>query len=165
MDNAARTLEVAPAEIAWQGIECCREGDWQQGMYWLTLAAESQIRDDQQDLPGLFFAYLGYGLARYQNKFEEGLQLCQQAVALEFHQPESYVFLAQTCLLIEDRRSAIDAIDRGLEIDSAFGPLVELRYRLGMRRPPVLSFLPRSHSLNRTLGKIRHRFLKYLGKS
>lgn len=162
MGKTALAPVVEATELAWRGIECCRAGDWQQGMYYLTLVAGMEPEEEGRDLPGLFFAYLGYGLARFENKKREGIELCRQAVMLEFHQPESYVFLAQTCLLFEDRRSAIDAIDRGLEIDSTCDDLVALRRQLGRRRPPILAFLPRGHVLNRALGKVRHRLFGYV---
>jgi hypothetical protein len=34
--------------------------------------------------------------------------------------------------------------------------------RLAIRRPPVLGFLPRTHSVNRNLGKLRHSALQLL---
>jgi hypothetical protein len=36
--------------------------------------------------------------------------------------------------------------------------------KFGVRRPPVLSFLDRTHFVNRRLGKLRYGFLKSLGK-
>lgn len=147
-----------PADVAWKGIECCRQGDWKEGLYWLTLAAEAKGKKDE--LPALFYSYLGYGVARYQKQQLQGLKLCRRAVELEFYQPESYDFLARTHLLMGDRRAAYDVVERGLEVDSGHEGLMALRSKLGQRRPPVLSFLPRNHALNRWLGMARHRLLR-----
>ena len=146
-----------PADIAWKGIEFCRQGDWKEGLYWLSLAAEAKSDADQ--LPALFYSYLGFGVARYQKQKEQGLKLCRRAVELEFYQPEGYYFLARTHLLVADRRAAFDVVERGLEVDSTHDGLLALRAELGERLPPVLSFLPRHHALNRWLGMARHRLL------
>ena len=146
-----------PADMAWKGIELCRHGNWKEGLYWLSLAAGAKA--DSDELPALFYSYLGYGVARYQKQHVQGLKLCRRAVELEFYQPESYDFLARTYLLIGDRRAAYDVVERGLEVDSTHDGLVALRSELGERRPPVLSFLPRRHALNRWLGMARHHLL------
>ncbi|MEM1202294.1 MAG: hypothetical protein AAGN66_03595 [Acidobacteriota bacterium] len=143
-----------PADIAWRGIEHCREGDWKEGLYWLSLAAG--VKDEGVDMPALFYAYLGYGIARHQGKKREGLKLCQKALDLEFYQPESYVFLAKTYLLSGDRRAAHETVVRGLQVDSGNSALLELNQELGHRKTPVLKFLPRRHFLNRILGRLRH---------
>ena len=147
-----------PADMAWKGIELCRQGDWKDGLYWLSLAAEA--KDETDELPALFYSYLGYGVARYQKQQLQGLKLCRRAVELEFYQPESYDFLARAHLLIGDRRAAYDVVERGLEVDSSHEGLLSLRSELGERRRPVLSFLPRRHALNRWLGMARHRLLQ-----
>ncbi len=146
-----------PADVAWKGIELCRQGDWKEGLYWLSLAAEAKAKTDE--LPALFYSYLGYGVARFQKQKEQGLKLCRRAVELEFYQPESYYFLARTHLLMGDRRAAFDVVERGLEVDSTHPGLSELRTELGERLQPVLAFLPRHHALNRWLGMARHRLL------
>ncbi len=145
------------ADMAWKGIELCRRDDWKEGLYWLTLAAGA--REGADDLPALFYSYLGYGVARYQKQQQQGLKLCRRAIELEFYQPESFDFLARTHLLMGNRRAAYDVVERGFEVDSSHEGLLALRSELGERRPPVLPFLPRSHTLNRWLGKTRHRLL------
>lgn len=159
--QATEPEDAAPADLAWRGIEYCRRGDWQEGLCWLSLAAEGKPGQDepQEELPGLFYAFLGYGIARYQRQGEQGLKLCRRAVELELYQPESYYFLARTHLLLQDRRAAFDDVERGLEVDSTHAGLIALRVELGERRAPILGFLPRRHVLNRWLGLLRHRLL------
>ncbi len=147
-----------PADIAWKGIELCRQGDWKEGLYWLSLAA--QAKEETDELPALFYSYLGYGVAKYQKQKQQGLKLCRRAVEIEFYQPEAYYFLACAHLLLEDRRAAVDVVERGLEVDSSHPGLTALRTELGERLSPVLSFLPRRHAVNRWLGLARHRLLR-----
>lgn len=148
--DQARTDGVT-SEI-WQGIELCRNGEWDEGFVHLSQAAESH---DSQDLPSLFFAYLGYCLARSGNR-KKGLEVCRRAVSLDPYQAESFICLARCWIDDDKRREALDAIRRGLQIDPTNKPLKNLRRRLGRRRRPVLPFLQRNHPLNRTFGRVRH---------
>ncbi|MEM7352847.1 MAG: hypothetical protein AAF657_18775 [Acidobacteriota bacterium] len=150
---ASKTFD--PTEAAWKGIELCREGDWNEGLYWLSQAAATD--DGLGNLPALFYAYLGYGVAKYQKQEQQGLSLCRRAVDLELYQPETYYFLARTHLLLGDRRQAFQVVERGLRVDASHSGLLELRADLGERRPPVLPFLARRHPFNRWLGLARHR--------
>lgn len=146
---------ASAADIAWRGIEKCREGDWKDGMSWLGMAANADV--GKNELPSLFYAYLGYGVARYQGKPRDGLRLCRHALELEFYQPENYLFLARTHSLLGDRRAAIDVLDRGLQVDPTHHDLLRLRTELGQRKRPVLPFLTRHNPLNRLLGQLRHK--------
>ncbi len=146
-----------PVEIAWKGIELCRQGDWNEGLYMLSQAAADE--GSGHELPALFYSYLGYGVAKHQKQIAHGLRLCKRAVELELYQPESYYFLAQTQLLDGDRRAAFKVAERGLRIDSTHAGLIELKSTLGERRRPVIASLARRHPLNRFLGRLRHRLL------
>lgn len=151
----SRPDDVPPSELAWRGIELCRQGEWQDGFYWLSLAADATV--ETASVPSLFFAYLGYGLARFQGEMDEGVRLCRRAVELDMYQAENYFYLASTLMLAGERRSAVDAVDRGMQIDATDGGLKALKAEIGERRLPVLSFLPRHNFLNRSLGRLRHR--------
>lgn len=147
--------DVSPSDYAWRGIELCRQGDWQKGFYWLSLAADSRV--ETSAVPSLFFAYLGYGLARLQGETDEGVRLCRRALELDIYQPENYYYLASALLLTEDRRSAVDVIEQGLQIDATHEGLQSLKTEIGQRRRPVLPFLARDNFLNRSVGRLRHR--------
>ncbi|MEO1085132.1 MAG: hypothetical protein AAFY88_12905 [Acidobacteriota bacterium] len=144
-------------DLAWRGIEHGRQGEWTEALYWLSLAAESDTTEGE--VPPVFYAYLGYGLARFKGNVREGVKLCQRAADLDLLQPEASRLLAETLLLGDERRAANDAIERGLEIDPEDASLLALKKDLGARRQPVLGFLPRHHAINRYLGWLRHRFL------
>jgi hypothetical protein len=137
-----------------RAIEQCRQGNWDQGLPYLGLLADSE---DRTSLPGLFYSYLGYGIALREQRREEGLKLCRHAIKIEFFQPENYLNLARIQLLGNDRRGAWKAVREGLKVDPKNEELLVLQKELGLRRPPVLSFLGRQHFLNRFLGGLRHR--------
>ncbi len=154
--NATTPVKGAsPDQIAWRGIELCRAGDWRDGLYWLGLAAGSES-GSSTNFPSLFYAYFGFGVARYQGKKHQGLKLCRHALELEFYQPENYLYLARTYLLLGDRRNANDIIERGLQIDATNESLIRLRSEFGRRQPPTFPFLARSNPLNRAVGRLRH---------
>lgn len=143
-----------PAEVAWRGIELCRQGEWKDGLYWLRLAAAS-AKERRSSLPALFYSFLGYGMAR-EGKKQEGLKLCRRAVELEFYQPDAYWCLARVSLLMGDKKAAAEAMEQGLALDHDHGELKVLRGELGKREEPVVKGLSRRHLLNRVLGGVRH---------
>ena len=136
-----------------EGIALCREGNWNQGIERLSTAAESK---SSGDVDSLMYSYLGYGIAKFKNKRREGLALCEHAVKMEFYQPDNQLNLARTQLLNGNRKRALEAVDRGLKIDSDHAELLALKAEMGSRRPPVLGFLDRGNFLNVFLGRLRH---------
>jgi hypothetical protein len=136
------------------GIECCRRGDWNAGLQHLGRVTETE--DANVGLPGLFYSYLGYGIALRDKRVREGLKLCRHAIEVELFEPENYLNLARTCLLARDRRGAVKAVRAGLKVDRGNQKLIVLYKELGVRGQPVLSFLDRAHPLNVLLGRLRH---------
>ena len=140
------------------GIECCRRGDWNEGLHHLGRIAERG--EGGSDLPGLFYSYLGYGIALREQRVREGLTLCHHSIKVEFYQVENYVNLARTCLLAKDPKGAVRAIRAGMKVDSHHPELLVLYRDLGIRSLPVLPFLDRSNFLNQLLGRMRHALRK-----
>jgi tetratricopeptide (TPR) repeat protein len=138
-----------------RAIDECRKGNWEQGLPYLGLLADSA---DRSSLPGLFYSYLGYGIALREQRIDEGLKLCKHAIKIEFFQAENYWNLARLHLLQKDRKGAVKAVREGLKVDPNSAELLALQKEMGLRRLPVLSFLSRNHPINRLLGSIRHKF-------
>ena len=148
-------LSPGLADALNQGIACCRKGNWVEGLRHLGWIAEQAGAATQ--LPGLFYSYLGYGIALREQRIDEGLKLCRHSIKLEFYQAENYLNLARTCLLAQDRAGAVRAVKGGLKIDAHPG-LLALQKELGIRGAPVLRFLSRTNALNQILGRLRHAF-------
>lgn len=138
-----------------RGLDRCRSGNWKEGLVDLSwLIQSNKIRGG---MPSTAYSYLGYGMARYHKKVADGVRLCRYAVKLEFYQTENYLNLARTCMLSPSyRREAFEAVREGLKVDPDNMELHELQTALGRRKAPVISFLSRSHPLNRLLGSLRH---------
>lgn len=147
--------ETTLQDKAQQGIDLCRRGEWQRGIEILAMVADE--KDAGTELPGLFYSYLGYGIARFdRRRLREGLALCEHGTKREFYQPENYFNLARVYLIANQRRKAIDAVVAGRQVDRRHPGLAQLHRELGIRRPPVLRFLHRDHFLNRLFGRLRH---------
>jgi uncharacterized protein HemY len=136
-----------------RGIERCRQGDWEVGLAYLGRIAEAER---SSALPGLFYSYLGYGIALRQKRVQEGLKLCQHSVKVQFYEPENYVNLARTYLLAGERPAAVKTVLSGLKVVRQHPELLRLHRELGIRAQPVLPFLSRSNPLNQLLGRVRH---------
>ena len=149
----ARAVRSPEFQQALQGIDQCRRGDWDGGLGHLAKAAASAERGS---LPGVVFSFLGYGLALKEGRIDEGLALCRHAVRLQLFEPENHLNLARTQLLGDDRSGAYRTVREGLRVDRNDKQLQALRKKLGVRRKPTLSFLSRTHPINRTLGRLRH---------
>jgi hypothetical protein len=135
-----------------RGIDCCRRGDWNEGLRQLGQIAEQ----GDPGLPGIYFSYLGYGIALREKRVREGLQLCRHSVKVEFYQADNYLNLARTCVLARQRSSAVRAVLDGLKIDPHHPGLLAVRRELGIRGRPVLPFLDRTNVINQFLGRLRY---------
>lgn len=149
----ARAVRSPEYQQALRGIDQCRRGDWDGGLSHLAKAAASAERGS---LPGLVFSFLGYGLALREGRIDEGLALCRHALRLQLFEPENHLNLARTQLLGDDRSGAYRTVREGLRVDRNDKQLQALRKQLGVRRKPALSFLARTHPINRLLGRLRH---------
>jgi tetratricopeptide (TPR) repeat protein len=148
-----RNYSVDIARLISEGVALCREGNWNQGIERLSTAADQK---SSGDVSSLMYSYLGYGIAKFKGKRREGLTLCEHAVKVEFYQPDNQLNLARTLLLNGNRKRALEALKRGLQIDPDHRALVALRSEMGSRKSPVLGFLGRDNFLNVFLGRLRH---------
>ena len=139
---------------ALRGVEACKAGKWKEGLAILGKIAEG----DRQglELTGTFYSYLGYGIARYERRVQEGLALCRHSIKVQFYEPENYVNLARVYLLKRNRRKAVEALNQALRLNANHPGARALAQEIGWRRSPVIPFLPRGNLLNRWLGKLRH---------
>jgi hypothetical protein len=136
-----------------RGLECCRRGDWNEGLRYLGRIAEGG--ENRDDLPGLFYSYLGYGTALIDRRIRDGIRLCKHSIKVGFYESENYLNLARTYMLANDRSKAVRAVRDGLKIDPQNQTLRKLRKELGVRSSPVLPFLDRANPVNVFLGRLR----------
>ena len=139
------------------GVDLCRAGDWSRGIYYLEQASSRPTRGIP--LPPVYYSYYGRAVARDQERLREGLAYCEQAARDEFWNPEIWVNLSRARFISGNRRGAVSAVNEGLAIDPAQKNLLDLYRQLGVRQPPVISFLSRTNPLNQLLGRAKYRLL------
>ncbi len=101
---------------------------------------------------GVVLAWYGWLLGVVGGDRDRGLALVREAIDRTFWEPRVFEYAARLMLAIGDRRGALDAIEQGLRLARGDRELTALRQQLGVRRPPPIPFLDRSHPLNRRLG-------------
>jgi len=111
---------------------------------------------DAEDVPTVLLSYYGLCLVALEKEVDRGLDFCRQAIEQAGHRTDFYLNLGKAYLFLNRKSQAIAAFQHGLEIDHDARLNAELR-RLGVRRNPLLAFLPRHHFLNRYLGLWRAR--------
>ncbi len=100
-------------------------------------------------------SYYGLGLGLVERRFNKAVELCRTAVKEDFQSPELYRNLAKVHLAFGFKAEGLRHLRRGLMIDPDCNAIRADLGEMGVRRMPVLSFLPRRHVLNRWLGRFR----------
>lgn len=101
---------------------------------------------------------LGLAVALEGRDFESARSLCESAAKQEFFNPDLYLNLAKVYLSVGRRPEALRYLRRGQMIDPGHGAIRDAITELGMRRLPIVPFLPRRHVVNRMLGSVRSLF-------
>jgi Flp pilus assembly protein TadD len=142
-----------------QGINLLRNGHSAEAVEHLRHAAEL----DQQN--PYYASFLGVSVARAQRKWTVAVDLCKAALSLRRNEAQLYLNLAEVYVSAGRRDDAVEVLERALIYFSADSRIIRARDNLGMRCSPVLPFFERGHVLNRSLGRLRHRVLGYIGKA
>lgn len=142
------------AEAFREAILACRAEQWRQGLDLLTRVAQQAER--RGNLPGAFYSYLGLAMARVEGRRQEGMQLCRHALDSEPKEVDNHINMAMMYLLVGRRHSAFVVVEKARRRFPDHARLIALHERLGVRRPPVLGFMPRGNPLNIVLGRARH---------
>lgn len=97
-------------------------------------------------------SYYALCLATVEGNFDKAVSLCLIAAEKEFYNPDIYLNMGRVFLLNGQKSVAVKAFRKGLKIDNTHAPLMAEMKRLGLRRRPLLSFLPRQSMVNKYLG-------------
>lgn len=106
-------------------------------------------------------SWIGYTYGIHLDKVALGLKHCKMAIDSE--EPDALYFrnLGKLYLLQKNKRSAIGAFARGLQIDKNNAAILKEWSTLGFRRKPFFGFLPRENFLNKMIGKFTWKFSKH----
>lgn len=100
-----------------------------------------------------YLSHYGIALAMASGRREEGRRLCERSIQLEPYEPEHYLNLARIHFTAGDRAAAIMACDEGLSICPQDPLLTQERVAMDRRQAAFFRLLPRSHPLNRCVGR------------
>jgi Flp pilus assembly protein TadD len=100
-------------------------------------------------------SYFGYCLAQSEGDFDRAIRFCRQASESRPMDPVLHVNLGKVYRLKGDNASAHNEFLYAWEVCAGHPLAAAELTRMGVRRPPVISRLPRSHWCNKYLGRIR----------
>ncbi len=103
-----------------------------------------------QPLPGIK-SKLAFCLAKERRQYQQAMNLCREALQAEPDNPDHYYQLSRIYLVAGQKRQAIKSLRKGLKF-KRHQPIIDELNRLGARKEPVFSTLPRDHVLNRSVG-------------
>lgn len=135
------------ARIIENGVAMARDGRFKEALS----VFEDDLCFTQHPIATSYYAVC---LANVEGHYDRAISLCLMAAEKEFYNPEIYLNLGRVFLLNGQKAIAVRAFRKGLKYDSANTLLLEEMKRLGVRRRPVLSFLPRHNLFNKYLGML-----------
>jgi len=126
-------------------------------------AARVDLESALRVVPEEYMALSFYGLClAHLGEVGRGLAVCERAVRLQPEDVMTRVNMGKVFRLSGDRFAAHRSFLRAWQVNRRHpAPAAELA-RMGIRRAPVLRFLPRSHWCNRSLGVLRYRLYRVL---
>ena len=155
------------------GVAAVRDELWQKAL--ILLAEAYKIFSAEPEMPegtikietdaeepiarlqarGRMFSHYGLALAMSdRTRVQEGARFCEIAIQKEPYQAEHYALLARIWLAGRNRLKTVQTVDRGLKEVPNSQILLELRGEIGWREKNAVGFLPRSHPVNVSLGKM-----------
>jgi tetratricopeptide (TPR) repeat protein len=151
MAGAPEPFDVA--EAFKKGIAAFRDDRWREGYELLTKVA--QHAEKHANMPGVFYSYLGLGIAHCEGRRRDGMELCRYALQLDPNNHESYLNIASVYLMLGRREAAWRAVGHGLKLRPGHVRLLELQRKIGVRRRLTFPALARTNPLNSLSGRLR----------
>ncbi len=162
-----------PMELTKLGVAAAKEEGWKTALVLLaeaynifaadplykegTLRVETDAEEPvaRKQARGRMFSYYGLALAMSSaSRVHDGARFCEIAIQKEPYQAEHYAILARIWRAGRNRLKTVQAVDRGLKEIPNSQVLLEMRGEIGWREKNAVGFLPRSHPVNVTLGKM-----------
>lgn len=134
--------------ICQQGIDLCDTEEYKEAHKLFQKAYEMYPTSPK------IMSWLGYTSALVENKVASGVQLCKKAIDSDIPDAMFYRNIGKLYLMQKNKRAAIGAFSKGLQIDKGNRYILKEWKVLGFRRTPFLKFLPREHGLNKFFGRL-----------
>jgi len=105
-----------------------------------------------------YLSYTGLLAAVAEKRYADGETLCMEALGMRHNHAQLYLNLAEIYQQSGRTQEAITTLEKGLVSAGRDFRLRRALQKIGSRREPMVTFLHRSHPVNRTLGKLLHKF-------
>jgi tetratricopeptide (TPR) repeat protein len=146
---------VQAAESRFQrGLLALEDGRTLEALALFEAALELEQRLGARTPQARYLSYYGWCLAKDASQTREGAEMCRQAIALEFFNADLFLNYGRVLLLADRRKEAFDAFLKGLSVQRNHQEILRELGRMGWRKRPLLSFLPRGNPINVVLGKL-----------
>ncbi|UCG53172.1 MAG: hypothetical protein JSW58_06360 [Candidatus Latescibacterota bacterium] len=110
----------------------------------------------------VYRSYFGYCLAQVEGDFDRAIRFCKRASESRPMDPVLRVNLGRVYRLKGDNSSAHAEFLGAWRVCKGHPAAAAELTRMGVRRPPIIPFLPRSHWCNKYLGILRARLERRL---
>ena len=107
-----------------------------------------------------YLSYTGLLAALAEQRYADAECLCREAIDIRHNHAQLYLNLAEVYQNAGRPQEAIDVLEKGLVSAGRDFRIRRALEKMGTRRDPVFTFLHRSHPLNRTFGRWRHRLAR-----
>ena len=99
-------------------------------------------------------SHYGLTLVRVEGDRQRGIRFCEEAVRRFPRSSEFLINLARALVETRNKEQAVRALNKAQSLDPSDPQVRQAFEALGLRRPPVIGFLPRNFILNRWLGRL-----------
>lgn len=135
-----------------EGLRRLRDGRAKEALVCVRRALGSEPKNP------FYLSYTGLLAAVAEKRFADAELLCQEALGLKCNHAQLYLNLAEVYQQAGRLDDAVATLEKGLVSAGRDFRIRKALERVGVRRAPVITFLDRTHPLNVTLGRLRHRF-------
>jgi predicted Zn-dependent protease len=104
-----------------------------------------------------YLSYTGLLAAVAEHRYGDAENLCQEALGMRHNHAQLYLNLAEVYQQCGRTQDAIATLEKGMVSAGRDFRIRRALTKIGTRRTPLVSFLHRSHPVNRALGKWRHK--------
>ncbi len=144
-----------PAESTFRkGLRELKNGNYKDALVHLEASIELQKKYYGKVSQAKYLSYYGLCLSIATNNLKEAVKFCKKAVELEFYNPDLFHNLGLVYLLSGMRKEAYQTFMEGLKMQHNHREIILELKKMGVRKRPMFSFLPRSHLLNKIAGKV-----------
>jgi tetratricopeptide (TPR) repeat protein len=132
-----------------RGVDMTQRGDYAGALQIFTAVYQAV---PPEKYPAGLSAY-GLCLSKIEHKNKLGAELCEKAISLQGYEGLHWANLVRLYAGVKNRKKAVEVLESGLKRHPKDSKLLKVRDEIGYRQAPSLSFLPRTHPLNKAYSR------------